>query len=531
MARGLSSRGLGIVAALALGTGIAAWKIGSSEAGKHPPGSPLDRAQRLAAWGAEHRPQLVRDLAALTALPSVSRQPEGVEKTAAHLTERFEALGMEVENIAREGPPLLLVSGGSFQPEDPEITVLLYAHYDGQNVDPARWTPGKPFEPTLYEGKFEAGMQPVELSRDDMQPDWRLYARAASDDKGPIAIVLALLAGIHQQELGPTAVGLKILLDGEEESGDPHLGVSLAEHVDALKADVLISLDGPVFQTGDPTVVFGVRGIATVDLTVYGAKGDLHSGHYGNWAGNPAQELAWLLSTLKDPFTGEVKVDGFYACRRELSELESQALTEIPDVDEQVKEGLGIVRSEQQYSLKEAITHPSLNVRGLSAGDVGTAARTVIPAQAQAAIDMRLVPDCDKQTMVELLRAHLEKLGYTVIDVDPTAAQRDEHDRLVRLDVRKGGYRGIRTPMDWEVSTKLVAAVERATGQAPVRIPNMGGSLPFFHFEDKLGMRVLALPLVNHDNNQHGPDENIRLGHLWRGFDVLGSVLLTYGVD
>lgn len=532
-ARGLSRRTYGALAAVALALGLLAWGwIQASDAGKHRPGSRGDRLERLRKHGREHRSQIVRDLAAMTAIASVSNQPDGVRQMADHLRDRFEAIGMTVENLADDGPPLLLVSGGAFQPQDdggPEVTVLLYAHYDGQNVDPQRWDPTQPFTPQLYSGRADEGATVQSLDDDSMQPDWRLYGRAAADDKGPIAVVLALLEAITEHELGPTAVGVKILLDGEEESGDPHLGDSLASAPDRLAADVLISLDGPVFQTGESTVVFGVRGIASLDLTLYGATGDLHSGHYGNWAGNPAQELAWVLSTMADPFTGEAKVEGFYDCRQPLGELESQALAEIPDVDDDVQRQLGVVRRNTAYSLKQAVTYPSLNVRGLSSGGVGKQARTVVPATAEAAIDIRLVPDCDKATMAGLVRRHLESLGYTVLDHDPTPAERQAHDRIVKLAVRGGGYRGVRTPMDWPISRHVVNAVERATGQPPIRIPNMGGSLPFFHFEDRLGMRVLALPLVNHDNNQHGPNENVRVGNLWRGFDVLATLLLTYG--
>ena len=232
---------------------------------------------------------------------------------------------------------------------------------------------------------------------------------------------------------------------------------------------------------------------------------------------------------MSDPFTGEAKVAGFYDCRRPLGELESQALAEIPDVDDEVQRSLGLVRRQSAWSLKQAITYPSLNVRGLSSGGVGKHARTVVPSTAEAAIDIRLVPDCDKATMADRVRAHLQGLGYTVIDHDPDPDERQAHDRLIKLTVRGGGYRGVRTPMDWPISKHVVAAVEHATGKPPIRIPNMGGSLPFFHFEDRLDMRVLAVPLVNHDNNQHGPDENVRVGNLWRGFDVLATLLLTYG--
>jgi acetylornithine deacetylase/succinyl-diaminopimelate desuccinylase-like protein len=522
-----AKRAATIAAALALVLGVV-WRLsGDGAAGKHRPGSVGDRVERLRAWGVAHRGELVRDLAGLAALESVAAHPAALRETADALASRMRALGMEVTDLSAGGPPLLHARGGPFQPEHPARTVLFYAHYDGQAADASQWTATAPFEPRLYPGRFIPGHEAISLDG-PIEEDARLYGRAVADDKGPIVVLLRVLEGIVEEDLGPTAIAVEILLDGEEESGDPNLGAALAAHPAASQADVLVSLDGPLVQSGEPTVVFGVRGIASFDLVVHGAFGDLHSGHYGNWAGNPAQELAWLLSTLKDPFTGEVKIDGFYACRRALSDAEERALAAIPRVDEQVKTELGIVRTESRWSLAEAVTYPSLNVRGVSAGDVGAQARTVVPARAEAALDIRLVPDCDTQPMLGLVRAHLERLGYRVLDREPTEDERRAGDRIVTLRARAGGYRGVRTPMDWEVARELVAAVAAATGAAPVQIPNMGGSLPFFHVEDALHMRVLALPLVNYDDNQHGPDENVRVGHLWRGFDVLASVLLAW---
>ncbi|MCA9716982.1 MAG: M20/M25/M40 family metallo-hydrolase, partial [Myxococcales bacterium] len=366
----------------------------------------------------------------------------------------------------------------------------------------------------------------------------QIFGRGAADDKGPIAVLKHVLKGIHEQGLGPTSIGIKILLDGEEESGSPHLGASIdaaandPERRARLVADALVSLDGPLHQSGAPTISYGVRGIMSVDLTVYGATHDLHSGHYGNWAPNPAMELAQLLATLTDPVTGRARVAGFYDCRRPLDAEARAALDALPPIEDALRDQLGIARDrpEAAGSLFEAISDPSLNVRGLHSGDVGARARTVIPHAAEAALDLRLVPDCHAPEMATLLRRHLEGLGYTVIDGPPTDAQRREHPRLVTMGVRARGYPGVQTPLGLELSRELQALTERATGRAPVQIPTMGGSLPFHHFESRLGMRVLALPLVNHDNNQHGPDENVELGALWRGFDLLATIALTYGV-
>ena len=188
-----------------------------------------------------------------------------------------------------------------------------------------------------------------------------------------------------------------------------------------------------------------------------------------------------------------------------------------------------MARVEGAWSLEEAITYPSLNIRGIAAGAVGAQARTIIPARAEAAIDIRLVKGCRGEAQVELLRGHLQGLGWHVVDDEPTQAGRRAHPRLVRLAMRPGGYDAVRTAIDWELSRKVIAAVRRATGVEVASVPSLGGSLPFAHFERHLGLPLIGLPLVNHDNNQHAPDENVRLGHLFRGFDILASLLVAFG--
>ncbi|MCA9691310.1 MAG: M20/M25/M40 family metallo-hydrolase [Nannocystaceae bacterium] len=524
---------LGLLVVVGVGLALGGRCSGEGEAGVAAPGSAAHRLDRLLRRGRAQRPALVRALAEMIAIPSTSREPEGVASMAAHLRGRLEGLGITVTDLAVDGPPLLLASGGPLQPPDPSITLLFYAHYDGQNVDPARWQATGPFSPTLYRGPFVAGAAAVELdavTAADADGALRLYGRGAADDKGPIAVVLAVLEDLTRGELGPTTIGVKLLLDGEEESGSPHLGAALerAQARALLSADAVISLDGPLHQTGAPTLSFGVRGVVTVDLITYGADHDLHSGHYGNWAPNPALELARLLATLKDPETGRVQVAGFYDCRREETAAEREAIAAIPSVDDATLAELGLPRREGAWSLLEAVTYPSLNVRGLGSADVGPGARTVIPARAEAAIDMRLVPDCDGDFVIAALQRHLEGLGYTVLADAPTVAARREHPRLVTLKRRGPGYPGVRAPLDDALARELTRLVTQATGAAPVKIPTMGGSLPFYLFHEHLGLSVIALPLVNHDNNQHGPDENVRVGALWRGYEVLATILLGY---
>ncbi|MEQ8768120.1 MAG: M20/M25/M40 family metallo-hydrolase [Planctomycetota bacterium] len=414
-------------------------------------------------------------------------------------------MGFSVENVAQEGPPLLLATDGK---EKAKRTILFYAHYDGQNADPARWTMSAPFEPTLR----AADGTVVPNDGGPLEDDWRLYGRAVADDKGPIAVLFHVLQGMRELGISSDDVAIKIVLDGEEESGSPHLARSLSAEInrDKLAADLLIPLDGPVFPTGDPTLYFGVRGITTFDLTVFGASTDLHSGHYGNWAPNAAQEIAWLVTQLKDPFSGKVLVDGFYDQRTPLGPGDLDALEQVPEIDPMIRERFSIPWVEGDRKLREAITWPSLNLRGLSSADVGSGARTVVPARATAAFDIRLVAGCRAETMVDLVEKHLEKLGYRVVHEEPSAEEIAKGGKIVQITRRKTSYGPTRTPIDWDISQELIDVVRKATGEEPIALPTVGGSVPLAVFEEHLSLKMIGLPIVNHDDNQHAPDENVR---------------------
>src|SRR5271167_1405751 len=195
-------------------------------------------------------------------------------------------------------------------------TVIFYAHYDGQPVDPAAWTDGTPFEPVLRSEALEAGGKRIPFPENSAkQPavykdDWRIYARSSSDDKSPIVALLAAIDALRAKQI-PLKVNLKVIFEGEEEAGSSNLERTLLLHRNLLDADALITADGPVHQSGRPLIFFGNRGVLGFDVTVYGAIRALHSGHYGNWAPNPALELARLLASMKDE-TGHVLIPGFY---------------------------------------------------------------------------------------------------------------------------------------------------------------------------------------------------------------------------
>jgi acetylornithine deacetylase/succinyl-diaminopimelate desuccinylase-like protein len=403
-------------------------------------------------------------------------------------------------------------------------TILFYCHYDGQPADPAAWTGHDPWDPILRDGPLNAGGRVIEWpAAGPYDNDWRIYARSASDDKAPIVALMAALDGLRAAGIQPGA-NLKFLFEGDEEIGSPNLPRLAREHGERLGADLVVAADGPIDPSGRPTIFFGVRGIVTVELTVYGPVRPLHSGHYGNWAPNPAMRLAQLLASMKDPETGRVAIEGFYDDVVPLSDFERQAIAEVPDDDEAQRRDFAFGAPEMDGRRLEVINLPSLNVRGLRSAWVGDDARTIVPDRAVASLDLRLVKEIRPEDQIDRLRAHIEARGYHIVEDEPDRATRLRHPRLVRL-VASDGYPAFRTSMDLPVSRALIEAVESHTGRSPIKLPTLGGSVPLYVFTDILGVPTVGVPIVNHDNNQHSPDENLRIGHLWAGIETLASVM------
>ncbi len=200
----------------------------------------------------------------------------------------------------------------------------------------------------------------------------------------------------------------------------------------------------------------------------------------------------------------------------------------MPDPDGELRHGLALGRTEGGRRLAESILAPALNVRGLRAGEVGDRAKNAIPSEARASIDFRLVPDQTPAEVRRLTEAHLRRRGYTLITAEPDAEQRRTHPRLARLDWEEG-YPALWTDPGLPVSRAVVAAVAEALGEPPIEVPSLGGSLPLHRFRELLGAPLIVVPMVNHDNNQHAPDENLRLGNLWRGIEVYAHLMARLG--
>jgi acetylornithine deacetylase/succinyl-diaminopimelate desuccinylase-like protein len=493
---------------------------------KPTPQAPAQVAQQVRDYRVANEDRIIRELTEFLAIPNVASDTPNIQKNAAHLVEMLEARGIETHllPITGRGP---VVFGKLTSPEA-KRTVIFYAHYDGQPVDPAAWTDGRPFEPALRDAAIEAGGKRIPFPENSAQhgaiynDDWRIYARSSSDDKSPIVALLAALDALREKKI-PLSVNLKVILEGEEEAGSTNLQHTLELHKNLLGGDLLITGDGPVHQSGRPLVFFGNRGDIGLDITVYGAVRALHSGHYGNWAPNPAMELSRLLASMKDA-DGRVLIDGYYDDVTPLGELEKKALAQMPQNDADLERELGIAKPEGGgKKLVELLTQPSLNIRGLRSAYVGEQAQNVVPDRAEASLDARLVMGEDPQKKFEQIAAFIRKQGYLVIDREPTMEERRSHALIAKV-INEGGYRASRTHMDLPVSKALVEVVQGAAGGNTVIAPGLGGSVPMYIFED-LGLPWIGVPIVNYDNHQHSSDENLRLGNLWRGMEIYGVIL------
>jgi acetylornithine deacetylase/succinyl-diaminopimelate desuccinylase-like protein len=403
-------------------------------------------------------------------------------------------------------------------------TLALYVHYDGQPADPSKWrTP--PWTPTLLTRAREDGgvARPLPAPGEAIDPEWRLYARSAGDDKAPLGALFPVLDALGAAKVKPTS-NLVFFFEGEEEAGSPHLGRILERHRAKLDdVDAWLFLDGPVHPSRRALIAFGVRGVTGLELTVYGPVRPLHSGHYGNWAPVPGRLLAQLLASFYDA-DGKVAVAGFYDSVAPLGDAERAALAKLPNDDDALRRELGLAASEGGSALAERLLLPSLTIQGLASANVGELAQNVIPATATANLGIRLVAGNDPVKMMDLVETHVRAQGFTIVREEPDLATRHAHARLVRV-VRDEGYPAARTPMDLPIAAQIVTAATRAAGGEPVLVPGMGGSLPIYLFTQFLGKPCLIVPVANHDDNQHAPDENLRLANLWYAIDLYGALL------
>ena len=502
--------------------------------------------QAVRQWRVQHEADIVRQYADLLSLPNVASDTANIQRNADRISELLRARGVKTRLLPVEGAPPIVY--GELPAAGATKTIGIYAHYDGQPVDPAQWA-SPPWKVRLLDRALDQGGQEIPIESltgggegrnspptpkegeggapkneggTKIPPEARIYARSASDDKAPIQAILSALDALKAAGAKPS-INLKFFFEGEEEAGSPHLPAAFQQYRDLLSADSWLLCDGPVHQSRRWQVYFGARGMVGVEITLYGPARVLHSGHYGNWAPNPGAQIADLLALVRDR-KGQITIPGFSDDVRPLSASELAAIKAMPDVDTQLKQELALGWTEDEGEpLPMAITHPALNVRGIQVGNVGSKAQNAISTEARASIDFRLVPDQTPEHVRETFEAFLTKQGYWITHKTPTLDERRQHARVVYLDWEPG-YKAARTSMDLPVAKAVVAAMESVSREPIVKAPLQGGSIPMYLWTDVLKSPVIGLPIANHDNNQHGANENLRIQNLWDGIDIFAAV-------
>ncbi len=471
---------------------------------------------------------ILNDFKDLLSLPNTGAKKGMQARNAEWIIDYIAKRGFVAKAVSAGGEPYVIaerVTPGATK------TILFYAHYDGQPVIEENWA-SPPFEPVLRAGPIGKGANTLPWPRkgDVINPEWRLFARSAGDDKAPIIGLMAALDAMEAAGVVPS-INVKLIFDGEEERGSPTLGKILAENADALKADLILFCDAPLHQSGRRQLVFGMRGTTTLELETYGPLRPLHSGHYGNWAPNPTDSMIRLLASLKND-DGSIAVDEYYDDVLAPTAAEREAIADIPNVDERLMRELALAEREQPSKrIEELVMEPAIVVKGFQAGGVERKARNIIQPSAKASLNLRLVKG---QTLTEVERkieAHIKQQGYHIVRRPPSLETRRNHPKVVRVDWRPGGYEAFKTPLDGPQAVKLVSILDELDGENTMLTPTLGGSLPIVLFEKALAAPIIVLPIANHDNNQHGRNENIRLQNLWDAIEIYAAVIENYGKE
>lgn len=470
--------------------------------------------------------EILNDFRSLLLLPNTGSRRGMQQKNADWIIDYVSRRGFVAQSVSAGGEPYVIaerLTPGATK------TVLFYAHYDGQPVIEENWA-SPPFEPVLRPGPIENGATTLPWPKpgETIDPEWRLFARSAGDDKAPIIGLMAALDAMDATKVSPS-INIKLIIDGEEEKGSPTLAKILAENAEALKADLILFCDAPLHQSGRRQLVFGMRGTTTLELETYGPLRPLHSGHYGNWAPNPTDAMIRLLNSMKNE-DGSIAVAGYYDDVLRPTEAERVAISDIPPVDAQLLKDLALAEREQPTKrIEELVMEPAIVIKGFQAGGVETKSRNIIQPSAKASLNFRLVKGQTIPAVEEKIEAHIRNQGFHIVKRQPSLQIRRNNPKVVRLDWRPGGYEAFKTPLDGSEAVKLVSILDAIDGEKTMLTPTLGGSLPIVLFEKALAAPIIVLPIANHDNNQHGRNENIRLQNLWDAIEIYAAVIENYG--
>ena len=457
--------------------------------------------------------------------PNDANYKDDIYKLIDFTEKKFNSLDFKTTRLITETLPLLLAE----REIDSDLkTILIYLHLDGQPIDVSKWNQDDPFSP-VFKKKVKDNFEIFnwsdgkdysfeELDKEDV----RIFARSSSDAKGPVMMLIQAIRFMDSQKI-KQKFNIKLIMDFEEEKSSPSLPFAVQKYKDKLKSDALLIFDGPQHESGLPTLNFGNRGISSITLKTYGPVVPQHSGHFGNYAPNPVFRMSNILSSMKDE-NGIVKIDGYYD-GIEITDEIKEYLDAVPDDETNMKDKMQFKNPESVgNSYQESIQYPSLNVRGISSGWVGSESRTIVPSECIAEIDVRLVIETDGHRLHNLIKKHIESLGYMVIDKEPTKEMRLKYDKIVRFNSQVS-YPAFRTDIKSKLGIWLRNIMVKTFGKEPVLKRTSGGSVPISPFVNTLNIPAVGVPTVNKDNNQHSPNENIKITNYINGIETFIGIL------
>lgn len=466
--------------------------------------------------------QAINEICSFVKIPNDALEHADINRNLTWLEKNFNARGFNSSILPTEGESLFFAS---LPMVDSKPTILFYMHFDGQSVDPSKWDQPDPYEVVLKSPDGDGWKNEVfDGLNDDINYDWRLFGRSTSDDKGPIVMFLNAIDLLKENGM-ELPFNIKVILDSEEEKSSKPLPKAVKQYRELLEADFLVINDGPVHNSGKPTIIYGCRGITSLSLTTHGPIQPQHSGHYGNYAPNPGFQLAQVLATMKDT-DGRVLIDGYYDGIT-LDEDAMTVLKSVPDDATTINTNLAVKTPEKVGSFyQEALQYPSLNIRGLGSGWIGEKARTIVPESATAELDLRLVPESNGSRLKSLVKKHVEKQGFYIMDTIPSRKERMAHDKI--MTVMEGPVTdAFRTDLTDPYGIFLVNTLKTSLGEDVMQIRIMGGTVPIAPFINELKIPAFIVPMVNPDNNQHSPNENLRIGQIAYGIKVFYTLMST----
>ena len=471
----------------------------------------------------EYAQHSLPQLKELLSIPNDAHHHDDIEINVKWCEKEFQKRGFTTQRLNTPTVPLLLGEKKSNNPN--ARTVLIYLQVDGQPVDPSHWFQESPYKAVLKKQSEDGGWEEINwdlLMGEDVDPEWRIFARSTSDSKGAVNMFLTANDMISEEAFLPN-FNMKVIMDFEEEIGSPNLPQAVSDYKQALESDMLVIFDGPRHASNRPTLTFGARGISTITLKVFGPYFPQHSGHYGNYIPNPAVRMSQLIASMKDDY-GRVTIPGFYD-GISIPEEVKEVLRSVPDDERLINYKMGIAQPDSVApNYQESIQYPSLNVRGMLSGWVGDEVRTIVPSSATAEIDVRLVLESDPDKLVELIRSHIEDQGYHIVSGNPSAMERSRYDRICQF-TSETSYLAFRTDFDSDIGVWLEKGLTHAFHEIPIKQRTSGGSIPISPFVNQLGIPAVTAPTVNRDNNQHSPNENIRFGNYVDGIKTIYFIL------